>query len=79
MTFARPRPAQPPKDPNAPRYVTWRYADRRYSLVHVQLPGGDVLCGRTPGRDVGRPTAPIPESALCPECLSATTPATRPR
>ncbi len=53
------------------RYVTWRYADRHFSKVHVQDAAGALLCGRTPGRDIGRPVPPIPEAALCDDCASA--------
>ena len=55
-----------------PRYITWRYADRHFSKVHVLGPEGISLCGRTPGREVGRPTPPFPEGEQCPECSSAT-------
>ena len=54
------------------RYVTWRYADRHFSKVHVVDSRGVPLCGRTPGREIGRPIPPIPDSALCEGCASAT-------
>ncbi len=55
-----------------PRYVTWRYADRHYSKVHVLAETGVAVCGKVPGRELGRPTEPIPDAALCPECTRTT-------
>ena len=64
MTPATPSPS------SQRRYITWRYADRRFSKVHVVGADGQPLCGGRPGREVGRPTPPIPEAALCPECVA---------
>lgn len=55
-------------DPSKIRYVTWRYADRKFGKVHIAGAEGLSLCGRKPGREVGRPTPPIPEDSHCPEC-----------
>jgi hypothetical protein len=59
------------KPSSAPRkYLTWRYADRHYSKVHLLGTDAQPLCGSRPGREVGRPTPPIPDDAICPECLA---------
>ncbi|MDQ3880352.1 MAG: hypothetical protein M3295_04695 [Chloroflexota bacterium] len=66
------RPVQPkPKNgaSNAYRYATWRHSDRRYSKVHLLDDDAQPLCGRTPGRELGHPKPPIPESAFCEACL----------
>ena len=60
-------------DPSKIRYVTWRYADRKFGKVHIAGAEGLSLCGRKPGREVGRPTPPIPEDAQCPECQAVLT------
>ena len=57
----------------SPRYVTWRYADRRYSKVHILTASGTSVCGKTPGREIGRPKEPIPDAARCEECSSQLT------
>ncbi len=51
------------------RYLTWRYPDRHFSKVHILGEDALPLCGGRPGREMGRPTPPIPEDALCDECM----------
>lgn len=71
-SFDRPHQPLPPDDrPASQRYVTWRYADRKFGKVHVMGADGLSLCGRKPGREVGRPKPPIPEDSRCVECSTA--------
>lgn len=56
-------------DPKGRRYATWRHVDRHFSKVHLLDADSHPLCGRMRGREMGRPSPPIPESALCEDCL----------